>query len=212
MSPAMPPRCARPGNRRPEAGRRPRHVPGALPLRLSAGGPRAEAGLPGCLPQGLRGAGARDRRWRPGRAARPALARGRQALQRLCAARWRPDPVGALQGRPAELRRLRRERASSRPVRCPARWCSAAYPPRPADLRGHLERGGGRVPGRDRRRDPALAERLALSARRHRRAHERRGGARRRNRPAAGLSQPGRRPGRARLRRRLLRPQRRSRA
>ena len=43
------------------------------------------------------------------RAGRPALGRGRQALQRLCAARRRRDRGGALQGRSAELRRLRRE-------------------------------------------------------------------------------------------------------
>ena len=36
--------------------------------------------------------------------------------------------------------------------------------PRHADLRGHLGRRGGRVPGRDRRRAAARAERLALSS------------------------------------------------
>ncbi len=40
---------------------------------------------------------------------RPALGGGRQALQRLRAARRRPDRGRALQGRPAELRRVRRE-------------------------------------------------------------------------------------------------------
>ena len=68
------------GARRPRRGgaarRRPRHVPGALPRRLSARGPRAQARLPGCLPGRLRAPRPGDRRWRPGGAHRPALARG----------------------------------------------------------------------------------------------------------------------------------------
>ena len=47
-----------------QAGRRPRHVPRAVPRRLPAGGSGAEARLPGGLPSRLRGAGARDRGWR----------------------------------------------------------------------------------------------------------------------------------------------------
>ena len=55
------------------------------------------------------------------------------------------------------------------------------------DLRGHLDRLGrlrerGRVPGRDRRRTPDRAERLALLARQGRRAAQRRGRARHRER------------------------------
>ena len=61
----------------------------------------------------------------------------------------------------------------------------------------------------DRRRDPHLAQRLALRLDEARRAHEHRRRARRRERPAAHLRQPGRRPGRARVRRRFVRAQRR---
>ncbi len=60
---------------------------------------------------------------------------------------------------------------------------------------------------RDRRRDPAGAERLALLARQDASAPQHRGRARGRERPAAGLSQHGRRAGRARVRRRLVRPE-----
>ena len=58
---------------------------------------------------------------------------------------------------------------------------------------------------RDRRRDPAGTERLALRGRQDRRACTARRQARDRERPAFRLSQPGRRPGRGRLRRRFLR-------
>ena len=81
--------------------------------------------------------------------------------------------------------------------------------PRHPDLRGHLGRRGGRVPERNRRRNPAGAERLALLARQDRAPAQHRGRARRRVRPAADLSQHGRRPGRAGVRRRLVRAQRR---
>ena len=70
-----------------------------------------------------------------------------------------------------------------------------------ADLRGHLGPGPGRVHRRDRRRNPAGAQCLALSPRRHRRAAQHRGAARHRGGPAAGLRQPGGRTGRARVRR-----------
>ncbi len=85
------------------------------------------------------------------------------------------DRGRALQGRPAELRRLRREarlRAGSaaRSDRCPRR------PVRRPDLRGHLDRRGRRMPDRDGLRDPARPERLALLARQDGRAlqHRRR--------------------------------------
>ena len=65
----------------------------------------------------------------------------------------------------------------------------------------------GRVPRRNRRRDSARAERLALLARQDRDAAQHRGRARHRERAAAHLSQQGRRPGRARVRRRLVRAQ-----
>ena len=80
---------------------------------------------------------------------------------------------------------------------------------RAADLRGYLDRLGrlrerGRVPGRNRRRDSAGAERLALLARQDRCPAQRRGRARHRSRPAAHLHQPVRRPGRTGLRRRIV--------
>ena len=59
---------------------------GTFPRRLSARGPGAEAGVPGGLPRRLRGSRARDGRRRTRRAGRPALGRGRQALQRHGAA------------------------------------------------------------------------------------------------------------------------------
>ncbi len=65
---------------------------------------------------------------------------------------------------------------------------------------------------RDRRRDPAGAQRLALRGRQDRRARAARRQSRGRKRPAVRLCQPGRRPGRIDLRRRLVRAGRRSRA
>ena len=115
----------------------------------------------------------------------------------------------ALQGRPAQLRRVRREarvrrRADAGAGQLPRR----AH--RRADLRGHLEGGGVRVPAGDGLGDADLAQRLAVRLAQARPAHERRGGARDGDRAAAALRQPGRRPGRAGVRRRLLRAQRRS--
>ena len=173
-------------------------------MRLSARGPGPQAGPAGRLPGQGRGAGARDRRRRPGHADRHAVGGGRQALQRLLRARSRRHRGGALQGRSAQLRGVRREarvrrRAQSRSGELSRRAS------RPADLRGHLGRRGGRVPGRDRLRAADRAERLALSARQGRRAPQHRGGARHRKRSADRLRQSGRRPGRARVRRRLVR-------
>ena len=80
---------------------------GIVHRRLSAGRPGAEAGVSVGLPRRHRGAGARNRRWRPGHADRHALGRGRQALQCLRAARRRAHRRHPLQGQPAELRRVR---------------------------------------------------------------------------------------------------------
>ena len=182
--------------------------PGAVHLRLSARGPRAQAGVPGRLPRQDRGTGARDRRWRPGDADRHALGRGRQALQRLLPARSGRDRRGPPQGRPAELRRVRREAR----VRAGTDAGAGQLPrraPRHPDLRGHLGQRGGRDAGGDRRRTAGRAERLALLARQGRRAAQRRRGAGDRKRPADRLRQPGRRPGRAHLRRRVVRAARR---
>ena len=144
----------------------------------------------------------------PGAARRHALARGRQALQRLCAARGRRDRGAPLQGRSAELRRVRREaRVRAGADAGPDPDQGRAH--RHSDLRGHLGSRGGRVPERNRRRDPAGAERLALLARQDRAPAQYRGRARGRVRPAADLSQHAGRPGRARVRRRVVRAQRR---
>ena len=85
--------------------------------------------------------------------------------------RRRQDHRRALQGRPAELWRVRRE------ARLPgrARHAGAGQFPRRAarhpDLRGHLGRSRRlRDAGRKRRRNPAGAERLALLSRQGRRA------------------------------------------
>ena len=81
---------------------------------------------------------------------------------------------------------------------------------RRADLRGHLERRRRRMHHRDRRRVPAGAERLAVRSRQGRHAAQHRRRPRRRERAAARLSQSDRRPGRAGVRRRLVRAQCRS--
>jgi hypothetical protein len=69
-------------------------------------------------------------------------------------------------------------------------------------------RRGVRVPAGDGLGDARRAQRLAVRLAQTRSAHERGRGARERDRAAAPLPQPGGRPGRARLRRRLLRAQR----
>ena len=171
----------------------------AFHCRLPARGSGAQAGVPGGLPRRRRDAGARHRRRRSRDARRRALGRGRQALQRLCAPRRRPDRDRPLQGQPAELRRVRREArvragTGAGPGKLPRRTA------RLAGLRGYLDRLGrlrerGRDLGRKRRRNPHRAERLALLAQQERRPPQCRGGARHRSRPAARLRQSGRRPG-----------------
>ena len=151
---------------------------------------------------------ARESKSRAGAAGRHALGRGRQALQRLCAARGRRDRGDPLQGRSAELRRVRREarvRAGADARADPVQGRAHRH----SDLRGHLGHRSRRMPERDRRRNPAGAERLALLARQDRAPAQHRGGARGRVRPAADLSQHGRRPGRTGVRRRVVRAQRR---
>ena len=96
--------------------------------------------------------------------------------------------------------------------RCRGRWRSR--PRRPPRLGGMVcedmwYRRRGRGPRRIRRRDPDRAERLAVRARQAGRAPQSRGRAGHRDRPAADLLQPGRRPGRAGVRRRVVRAQRR---
>ncbi len=104
----------------PRRRRRSRGVARIVHCRLSAGRSGAEAGVSGGLPRRHRGAGARDRRRRPGDADRQSLGRGRQALQCLRAAGRRAHRGHPLQGQSAELRRVRRKA----PVR--ARTCRRA--------------------------------------------------------------------------------------
>ena len=136
------------------------------------------------------------------------MGRGRQALQRGAAARGRARRRAALQAGPSELRRVRRQarlrrRAATGPAAVPRR----AH--RRADLRGHVDAGRGRDSRRERRRDPARPQWQPLRGRQGRQAHGSRGRPRGRDRPAARLRQPGRRAGRDRLRRRVLRARRR---
>ena len=196
--------------------RRSRGAAGTVHRRLSAGRPGAEAGVPGGLPRGGRGAGAGDRRWRAGHADRQPLGRGRQALQCLRAAR----------------RRAHRRASATRPT-CRITACStksacsrAGPPPGPVTVRG--VRVG--VPicediWLEESEDyenvvECLAETGAeilvvpngspYARDKNDRAAVDRGGARHRKRAAADLSQPGRRPGRTGVRRRLLCAERRS--
>ena len=154
-----------------------------------------------------RGAGGRDRRRRPRRDRRHHLGRGRQALQLGGAARRRPHRGRAPQGRPAQLRRVRREArvrpgADAGPGQLPRR----AH--RRADLRGHLEGRGVRVPAGDGLGDADRRPTARRSTGPSPTAHERGRGARDGDGAAAALPQPGGRPGRAGVRRRLLRAQR----
>ena len=74
--------------------------------------------------------------------------------------------------------------------------------------RGYLDARCRRVPGGNRRRDPAGAQRQSLRGGKVRRAAAARGGPGDGDRLAAHLREPGRRPGRAGVRRQLLRARR----
>ncbi len=117
----------------------------------------------------------------------------------------------ALQARAAELRRVRRETRLRRRARARAGGVQGRAAGRHG-LRGHVVPGLRRDPGRKRRGDAHRHQRLALRARQAGRARDARDLAHQRNRPAAALRQPGGRPGRAGVRRRLLRARRRLRA
>ena len=99
------------------------------------------------------------------------------------------------------------------PIPGPLRLAAAGrrrHPARGHGLRGHVVRGRGRGAGRERRADPGRAQRLAVRARQAGPAPAAGGGAGHRDRAAAALRQPGRRPGRAGVRRRLVRARRRA--
>ena len=172
-------------------GRRPRGLFRARGGRLPAGRPGAQAGLPGASQACGRGARRRYRGWRAGTDRRRALGRSRQALQRHAAAPGRAHRHRALQARPAELRRVRREAGvrcgtGARPDGVPAAGRRAAAHRRHG-MRGHVDRRRGRGPRRIRSRDPDRAERLAVRARQAGRAPQSRGRARHRDRAAADL-------------------------
>ncbi len=176
--------------------------------RLSARGPRPQARRGRRLRRRARPARGGDRRRRAGAARRPAVGRGGPAVQCDGAARRRARRRHHEEARPAQLRDVRRE---ARVRQCAAAG-AARLPRRPArraDLRGHLDARGDRMPRRDRGRDPARAQRQPVRGRQGRPAAEPQRVARRRDRPAARLSQPRRRAGRAGVRRGELRPQRR---
>ena len=203
-SPATPRRCAARARPRPGQGADLVIVSGAVHRGLSARGPRAQAGVPGGLPRRGRGAGARDA------TSGPAVLVGTPWVEdgklynayllleggKIAAVRYKVDlpNYGVFD-----------EKRVFAPGPMPGPIAAQGRAHRHSDLRGHLGRRRGRVPARDRRRNPAGAERLALLARQDGRAAQHRGRARGRERPAAGLSQHGRRAGRARVRRRLVR-------
>ena len=191
------------------AGRRSRGVSRAVPRRLSAGGPRAQAGVPGRLPRGGRGAGARDA---------PTAARRCWSARPGSRTASSTTPYALLDGGAIEALRFKVDLPNygvfdekrvfapgplPGPIAVQAACASAC---RSARTSGAPRSSSA---WRDRRRDPAGAERLALLARQDRacgstsrwRAWSRAA--------AAGLPQPGRRPGRTGLRRRLVRAQRR---
>ena len=155
---------------------------------------------------------ASSRRWRGKPASAGQAFSCRRPMPRAGAStmRWRCSRAAPsdrpLQARPAELRGVRREagvrrRPGAGADRVPRRAA------RRADLRGHLDRRSLRDPGRDRRRAAARSQWLALRGRQAGHPAVDRGRPDHRDRAAARLSQPGRRPGRAGVRRRQLRPQ-----
>ena len=73
----------------------------------------------------------------------------------------RADRGGQVQGRSAQLRRLRREAGVCARAGAGADRVSRRQG-RGSDLRGHLGAGPGRMHPRNRRRDPARSQRLAL--------------------------------------------------
>ena len=138
-------------------------------------------------------AGARHRRRRSGGADRHALGRGRQALQcrARCSTAARSPPCASRST--CRTTACSTRSASSRAARCRG---PVNFPRRPA-RRSRSARTSGeesearerrRMPRRDRRGNPARAERLALLPRQDRRAATGRGRPRHRERPAAGLS------------------------
>ena len=181
-------------------GLRPRRVPRAGPHRLPTRGPAAQAGLRRRQPAGARPRRPRLRRVRRGGGLRR---RRPRPLQRGGGVRVRPGPGRVPQAQPAQLRGVRRA-ALLRPGHgpLPARRGRRGAGGR-VDLRGRLQpHRSHRHPGRRRGRAGGQHQRLAVLRRPvgRARAHAGDEGVRRLVRPR--LREPGRRPGRARVRRR----------
>ena len=153
---------------------------------------------------------ARHRRRRPGRDRRHAVGRGRQALQRRRAARRRRASTALRYKVDLPNYGVFDEKRVFAPGPLPGPVELPRRAPRHADLRGHLGRGGrSSASPRPAPRSCSCPTARPIGRTSADAAPERGGGARRRDRPAAGLSQPGRRPGRTGVRRRLVRAQRR---
>ena len=183
--------------------------------RLPARGSGAEAGLARPRPARGRAAGGRDRRRRAGADRRRPLARQEAGSTTPLPAAGRRDRRPRRQARAAELRRVRREAGRSPPARCPGRWpcrCRAARAPARASWSARTC-GPRTWPRPWPRAGPRSCSSPTARPSRHEqagRAPAARGGAGDRDRAAADLRQPGGRPGRAGLRRRLLRARRRA--
>ncbi len=188
------------------ARRRPHRLHRALSHRLSARGSGAEAGAATGGARGLRGVRRGHERRGPRDPDRSALGRRTPGLQRHGAARSGPDRCGALQIQSPQLRRVRREAGVCR-GRVAGAHRGAWTVARRSRLRGHLERGGLPVARRGRGQAPDRAERIALLVGQAPPAARSGAGARGGDGAPLGLCQPGRRSGRARLRRRLVRAQ-----
>ena len=132
-------------------------------------------------------------------------AQERQALQRRRAARWRQDRARRYKVELPNYGVFDEKRVfQAGPLPGPVVFRGVRH--RRADLRGHLGRVGVcESLAETRRGNAARAQRLALLPRQDRRRHQVAIAPRRRTRAAAHLCQPVRRPGRAGLRRRLLR-------
>ena len=159
----MPTRCAGRGPRRLRR-RRSGRIPGTVPCRLPAGRPGAQARVPGVLPVRGRGFGAESAK------DGPALLVGTPWVEngKLY------NAYVLLAGGAIEALRFKVDLPNygvfdEKRVFAPGpdagtdRGQGRAH--RRSDLRGHLGRRRGRMPDRDRRRNPAGAERLALLAR-----------------------------------------------
>ena len=197
---------AHPARARPSRGRRrrPGRAAGARAHRISARRSRAASLGRRRVPRGNRLPGARKPR-RPCSRRDDPLARRRARVQRGNRHRQRRDDA-AVQIGSSQLRRVRREaRLHGRTAACAGQFPRCSN--RRAGMRRHLDTRHHRAPGERRRRVLHRAERLSVRDRKVSDAHRARPRAHARNQPRAHLRQPDRRPGRARVRRPIVRPQ-----